>query len=240
MNTDIYRSKIKNIYKKVNFNFKNFSSESNEISYKIFSFYNKNVDKNFPLYQKKVFNLFGYKINQLTDYRLTHAEFINHVVQAEKKIDFLIFFDIDCIPTSPNTINILLSQLLDHKTMVGAAQSANHIDEGKNLYVGPFFLGISTKMLKELDYPDFREKEGQYDVAQYFSEKVRETKNYNIRYWWPTNIEVPRWKLHQSKMGFGLGTEYENLVYHAFESRKADDPRFLKKCKTILDQLSNI
>jgi hypothetical protein len=45
-----------------------------------------------------------------------------------------------------------MSDLERAKTLAGAAQTANHLRNGQNLYVSPFFFAISTSYLKELNY----------------------------------------------------------------------------------------
>jgi hypothetical protein len=50
----------------------------------------------------------------------------------------------------------LLNDLRKPDTLVGAAQTANHLREGKNLYSSPLYFAIATAFLKELNYPDMR------------------------------------------------------------------------------------
>lgn len=213
-------------------------SKKNNLSFKIYSFYNSYVDDDVVINQQSVFKLFGYHINQIKMDHFTHSSFLNMVTRSETNVDFLLFFDIDCIPTSPETITRLLFQILDHKTLAGAAQTANHIDNGRELYIGPFFMGVSTRMLKNLGYPDMGAGLN-HDVAQNLTTKVKEMKDSNIKFWWPTSVEDPKWDLYQSDLKFGLGTEYDNLVYHAFESRKMENSRFINKCKEVIGRCDN-
>jgi hypothetical protein len=123
----------------------------------------------------------------------------------------------------------LLNDLLEPDSLVGAAQTANHLREGKNLYVSPFFFAISTRYLKALNYPDMRMTEqikktndfpDAVDAGQHLSEVVSEHGG-KLKFWWPTHIEEEKWPLfHPEHTRFGLGTTYNDCIYHAFYSRK--------------------
>ncbi|MFT3705742.1 MAG: hypothetical protein QM802_25455 [Agriterribacter sp.] len=202
-------------------------------SFKIFSFYNSKVPPLVPLYQKAVFNHLGFTIHHFVDEQITHGNFLNHICRTVLDTDYLIFFDVDCIPVNANWLNTLIADIQEPHSIAGAAQTANHLREGKNLYVSPFFFGISTKYLKELGYPDMNET-NDMDVGQNLTEKIT-LNNGAIKYWWPTEMEEEQWNLyHPEHTKFGPGTTYNNLIYHAFLSRFDTSGRFIKKCKTIL------
>ncbi|WP_257666878.1 hypothetical protein [Parapedobacter tibetensis] len=201
--------------------------------FKIFSFYNHLVNAEVPLYQQKVFNSFGYSINQLYNNKFNHGDFLNHVCRTVTDTDYLIIFDIDCIPVHREWLHMLLKDLIKPSTIVGAAQTANHLDEGKNLYVSPFFFAISTTYLKKLHYPDMRMTD-LMDAGQNLTNEIRKNDG-NIRYWWPTDIEEEMWDLYDEQHPkFGLGTTYNNAIYHAFYSRDDLSSRFIRKCQYIL------
>lgn len=202
-------------------------------SFKIFSFYNSKVPAVVPLYQKAVFNHLGFTIHHFVDEQITHGNFLNHICRTVTDTDYLIFFDVDCIPTNKDWLHKLIADIQKSQTIAGAAQTANHLREGKNLYVSPFFFGISTTYLKELGYPDMNETDDM-DVGQNLTEHVIKNGG-NIQYWWPTHMEEEQWNLyHPEHSKFGPGTTYNNLIYHAFLSRFDTSGRFVKKCKTIL------
>eukprot|EP01035_Chromulina_nebulosa_P035371 gene35371-47530_t len=156
-------------------------------TYKIFSFYNQHVNPAVPKYQKAVFNYFGFEIEHVVNGRFNHGDFLNYVCRHTLDVDYIIIFDIDCIPIHKNWIEKLLQDLAEPRTIAGAAQTANHLQEGKNLYVSPFFFGISTSYLKELDYPDMNLKPTM-DAGQNLTEQVIKNGG-DIKYWWPTDIE---------------------------------------------------
>lgn len=216
--------------------------------YKIFSFYNKEVNPRVPVYQKAVFKHFGFEINQVYNNEFSHGDFLNDVCRKVTDAVYLIVFDIDCIPVNKKWIGDLLADLKQPHSLVGAAQTANHLREGKNLYVSPFFFAISTEYLKELNYPDMRMTEqikksndfpDAVDAGQYLSEVV-EQQGGRLVFWWPTHIEEDKWPLyHPEHKRFGLGTTYHDNIYHAFYSRSNLSNRFLEKCKQILEKDSN-
>lgn len=200
----------------------------------IFTYYNHLVNRRVPVYQRAVFEHYGLQINQYrNDSYQEHGDFLNQITRTVVECDYIIFFDIDCIPVNPLWLDQLMPDLLKPHTIVGAAQTANHLREGKNLYVSPFFCAISTAYLKELDYPDLRMTD-QVDGGQNLTETIRE-KEGNIHFWWPTHIEEEQWDLyHPEHKRFGLGTTYGNAIYHAFFSRNDRSDRFIKKCKSLL------
>lgn len=204
--------------------------------YKIFAFYNSKVNPKIPRYQKAVFRHFGFNILQVVDESFpTHGDFLNHICQTVTDTEYIIIFDIDCIPTKKNWLHKLLSDIQQPRTIVGAAQTANHLRNGKNLYVSPFFFAISTAYLKELNYPDLK-MTSDMDAGQNLTEQIR-INGGNIKYWWPTDIEEVQWNLyHPEHTKFGLGTTYNDCIYHAFFSRFDLANRFVIKCKSILPE----
>ena len=207
--------------------------EENNIG--IYSFYKSNVASEIIKKQKLVFEHFGLTINQILDDDITHGDFLNKTINDANTPDFLIFFDIDCIPLNKKAITKLVSQIRDRKSIAGAAQTANQFLQGKNIYVGPFFFGISKTVYWNLNSPDMNDG-AIWDVGGLLTMVARFQREVNIRFWYPSSVEVPKWNLYK-KCKFGLGTTYEKLVYHAFESRLGEsDNAFVKKCNEILKQ----
>ncbi|MGX5816681.1 hypothetical protein ACWKWU_00705 [Chitinophaga lutea] len=200
---------------------------------KIFSFYNHLVNPEVPAYQKAVFDTFGCSVNHVFDKKMSHGDFLNHICRTVTDTDYLIVFDIDCIPTRSDWMARLLDELTEPDTIVGAAQTANHLRDAQNLYVSPFFFAVSTAYLKKLGYPDMRIQPGM-DAGQNLTETI-ERENGHVRYWWPTHIEEEKWYLHHPEHNrFGLGTTYNDAVYHAFYSRDNLSARFIEKCRSLI------
>ncbi len=208
-------------------------SKDNPALFKIFSFYNSRVNPKVPEYQKAVFRHFGCTINHVVKEDFTHGDFLNYICRNIKDTRFIIIFDIDCIPLQTEWLTKVLADLSEPDTITGAAQTANHLRDAKNLYVSPFFFAISTEYLKELDYPDMNMTEDM-DAGQNLTETILK-KGGKIIYWWPTEIEEKKWSLYHSEHKvFGLGTTYDHLIYHAFLSLHNLSGRFIKKCKSVL------
>ena len=203
-------------------------------TFRIFSFYNSKVNARVPEYQQAVFKKLGFTIEHIVDENYSHGDFLNYICRNITDTRFIIVFDIDCIPVNKKWIVKLLADLQQPHTIAGAAQTANHLQEGKNLYVSPFFFGISTAYLKELNYPDMT-MTTDMDAGQNLTGEV--IKNGGIvNYWFPTHIEAEEWDLyHPVHKRFGAGTTYNDAVYHAFFSRFDQSDRFVKKCKAVLN-----
>lgn len=204
--------------------------------FKIFSFYNSKVNPKVAQYQKAVFRHLGFQINHIIDESFsTHGDFLNYICRNTTDTRLLIVFDVDCIPLKKDWLKELLNDLSEPRTIAGAAQTANHLRGGKNLYVSPFFFGISTEYLKELNYPDMNMTDDM-DAGQNLTEQVINNGG-SVKYWWPTEIEEQQWDLYHPKHNrFGYGTTYNDRIYHAFLSRFDLADRFVKKCKTILPE----
>lgn len=204
-----------------------------EKTFRIFSFYKTNINPQIPMYQKAVFDHFGIPVTHIIDDNCSHGDFMNRIFKTVTDTDYLIFFDIDCAPTRKEWLPALLKDLREPRTLAGGAQTANHIREGRNLYVSPAFFCISTAYLKELGYPDMNITD-HADAGQNLTDEVTKQGG-NLVYWWPTAMEDKEWYLHHPIHNrFGHGTTYNDMVYHAFESRFDGSKRFQKKCKKIL------
>ena len=87
---------------------------------------------------------------------------------------------------------------------------------------------MTEQIKKSNDFPDA------VDAGQHLSEVVAQQGG-NLVYWWPTHIEEDKWPLyHPIHTRFGLGTTYNDNIYHAFYSRSNLSNRFLDKCKYLL------
>ncbi len=185
------------------------------------------------MYQQAVFKHFGYEVEHIVNEMFSHGDFLNHICRTVNDTDYLIFFDIDCIPLKRDWLKLLLHDLQEPHTIAGAAQTANHLRNAQNLYISPFFFGVSTAYLRQLHYPDMR-MAGDMDAGQNLTEQVIK-RGGQVKYWWPTHIEEEQWYLHHPEHNkFGLGTTYNDMVYHAFFSRVDLSDRFIRKCESVL------
>lgn len=197
---------------------------------KIVSFCNKNIHPNVPLYQKKVFNKFQLTLEQFID-DYPHPFFLNKVLTEVTDKDYVIIFDIDAIPLKKQSVFCMIQDLHLGYKLVGAVQTANQYTNGKNNYIGPFFMGLSIEFYRQIQSPNL-DDDGENDVAGILT-KICKQNNLPHKYWMPTHIEIPKWNLFGIGK-FGLGTIYNGLIYHAFQVRDGNHYRFINKCKQVL------
>jgi len=124
---------------------------------------------------------------------------------------------------------------INQNGLAGAAQSCNHKGDSTKIYVGKFFMGIDVNRFKSIGSPSFRGTDI-YDTGGLVSSKFP-----NCSIWYPTHVEIPRWNLGKVGM-FGLGTTYENTIYHQFNISKTpywdnviSEQMFIKKCNSIVN-----
>lgn len=198
---------------------------------KIVSFYNSNIHESVIGYQKKIFSLFDISLTQEAS-SSTHDQFLESTLK-NSNCEYVIFFDIDAIPLRKEAIFLLLTDLYQGAVLAGAMQTAAHIKDGKNNYVGPFFMGINRTFYVNCGHPSLKATEN-FDVAGILTERAKDL-SLPIKYWVPTSVEISKWPLN--KVGyFGPGTTYNGLVYHAFDSRYGSSLSFISKCKQVLKQ----
>lgn len=212
----------------------------------IYSYFNEDLNIEIPKYQKMIFNKFNLNIKQVVggkvkknqdifDYE-DHPNALMRIIK-ESEEDYIIFFDIDCIPLSGSFYPKLLDQIKDNKTLAGAIQCANHIDKNKP-YISPGFCGFSKNLYYDCDSPSFNTDRTPItgcDCMQRFTDVCIE-KNKNIIYWNVTDQGNERWDIFSHNTKFGNRTIYENLIYHQFEIRyEWQQSEFIEKCKQILN-----
>lgn len=189
------------------------------------SFHNGNLNPDIAIFQKKVFEKFDIDLVQI-ETKLQHDEAIDHWL-TNNHFDTIAIFDVDCIPLTGIDEGIKYA-LLDH--VYGAAQQANHI-RNSPIYASPAFICFSRETYEKIGRPSFKANtKGDVGIDITLS-----AKEYNvpIKLLWPIHVQVPKWDLGKDSC-FGLGTNYENRIYHAFESRMGNGKMFIEKCKEIL------
>jgi hypothetical protein len=127
----------------------------------------------------------------------------------------IVLLDIDCIPIAPNALADLIAKARSG-ALVGAAQRANHIENGAHIYAGPFLMAFSRETYARLGRPRFLETQ-RGDVAEELT-YAAEARNIPVDYLWPSGCDEPKWPITE-KIWFGRNTIYENAFLHAFEIR---------------------
>ena len=195
---------------------------------RIISFHNGNIPDDVLRAQKAVFDLFEIPLEQIkTD--LQHPDAIDHFLLNEKW-DVVILFDIDCIPLNINPI--LEGVFQRQEFLYGAEQHASHIP-GSIDYVSPAFMVLHRRIFKQLGFPSFRPT-NQNDVGGLLTILAHE-KNIPVHMLKVSDVVKPMWDLEDGRK-FGIGTTYDNSIFHAFESRMNADARnmFIDKCMDVL------
>jgi|688.fasta_scaffold296187_2 hypothetical protein len=207
-------------------------------------------------YQKKIFNYFGLNINQIFFPQIIkhqHSEMMTRYLKKLKEWDAVTLFDLDCIPTSNNTLNKALEIVSDSNTIYGNAQSSNNGIP----FAAPNFLTFTRdvwdKTLKiweenpNLDPDVFRYRryyegvdEIVNDVAEIFNIENRKAGT-NIVLAYPTRSEGKTdWK-YTGGDGFpdfewGGGTWFSSDTFHATEIRSGHRQKvFFDVCERILN-----
>lgn len=180
--------------------------------------------------QQKVFNKFGLAIQQ-DIVTFSHGEYLNYVVNTTDK-EYVIFFDIDCIPLSANFYPIIKADM-ENGFLSGAIGCANHLNPNE-IYVHPCFMGFSMKLYNECGRPDLGSLFGDYDAGQKFTRHCTDL-NKPIKYWEITDGGDLTWPIAPRNMSFGHPTIFENMIYHQWHARVGIyQEMFIDKCHQLL------
>lgn len=194
----------------------------------IITVYNEIIPSDVVEGQRKVFEKFGENIIQIKPETWGgHAHTVDlHLKNNEW--DHAIVFDIDCIPLNKDVIKNTREWVLNNIGLYSVAQNPNHIPNAID-YASPAFIAFSRATYEKLGEPSFQGTK-QWDVGGEFTHKALEQK-LPIKLMYPSHVEIPKWKFADGSM-FGIGTTYEDKIYHHFEGRRITQS-FLNKCKQI-------
>lgn len=205
----------------------------------IYTCYLPNIPDEMVNLQRLVFEKFGLKIQQdkLPPFdRNTDDEFVDflyyqHVVDTSDK-DYIIFFDIDCIPLTRDFYDIIYNDMVNG-TLSGAIGCSNHITPNE-LFVHASFMGFSMKLYNECGRPYLGRVNGVCDAAGLFT-TMCEKLGRSIKYWEITDEGDKFWPIAPRDMHFGHGTVYENMIYHQYHGRREEHQIiFMDKCRSVL------
>jgi hypothetical protein len=197
------------------------------------SFHNGNIPAKVLEAQKAVFNDFNYPLEQIFT-KLQHPYAIDNFLNNEAW-DIAVIFDIDCIPLDGEYLWKEIGFVTRRRWLIGAAQHASHIPNSID-YMSPAFMILHRELWEQMGKPSFLPTE-RGDVGAEITYKALE---HNLHYFMlPVEaVEVPMWELASGKK-FGIGTNYGDVIYHAFESRMNGDARsrFIQKCSQVIAQV---
>ena len=214
-------------------------------------------------YNKKVFDHFGININYINSGE-THAKILT-TLSREEDVDYLCFVDVDAIPLSPDILETFIGRLYNKNAIIGIEQTSNNhsneidkqialrhaLSKGENIsnhispsgninnltnddpsYAGPAFFVISKKTYTLLGEPSYAETY-RSDCGEELSYIARE-KGFEVKYISFSTCIHPMWRL-KNNVKFGIGSTYENLVYHNFQARCSTSLNmFVNRCKEVI------
>ena len=184
-------------------------------------------------HHKKVMSHFEIPVNYTIE-DINHAVWMNNVLNTSKA-DIICFLDIDCIPIKKDFI-LEGIDYCQRGYLVGNAQVTNCIKAKHDLFCAPSFLIISKKMYEDLGSPTTLNNQ-RSDTAQEITRAAVENEK-RIKMYFPTSFqEVPIrgiWRL--SSYGYyGIGTLYDNKMYHLFQSRiQRNIDLFVQTCDHVV------
>ncbi|MDY4379657.1 hypothetical protein SOV92_17815 [Pectobacterium brasiliense] len=185
--------------------------------FRIVTLYWDNVDVRLVDAQRKVFEKFGFHIEQQNIHGMDHAVWMTDILDNTPDDSVAIIVDIDCIPLNKNAVEKAISSA--HKGHIyGCAQSANHIDYNY-VYAAPMFLALTGKTWRGVGRPTLLANT-EFDVAGKLTQAAKNS-GYSVELVYPTDYAVPKWLLGESHV-YGLFTIYDNDYLHLFESRNKD------------------
>jgi hypothetical protein len=196
----------------------------------IISFYNEHIPAKVIEYQKKVFEHLGQPIKQINPeiwegHGLTIDTYLKNTVW-----DYVIIFDIDCIPLNKIIIPFTINWITSNTGLFSVAQKASHIPNSI-IYASPAFIAFSKQTFEILGSPTFT-CTPRSDTGGELTHLALE-KGLQVRLMMPVEVQKKLWHLTETEM-FGLGTNYENQIYHQFYSRKNMSDSFYTKCNEVM------
>jgi hypothetical protein len=197
----------------------------------IVSFYNEKVPIKVIEHQRKVFEHFGQTINQIKpEIWQGHGGSIDTFLK-NNDWEWVIIFDIDCIPLNNTVIPEAIDWIRSNIGLFSVAQKASHI-ENSIIYASPAFIGFSKNTFELLGKPSFTCTKRSDCAGELTYLAIEE--GFEVKLMYPISVEKKLWPLRDGEM-FGLGTNYENKIYHQFYSRNHMSVNFYSICNQILN-----
>jgi hypothetical protein len=200
---------------------------------RIITFYNNVINPEIVNLQKRVFEKYGYNIDQMniTDW-VSHGKCVDdYLNKIEDENEIIVLFDIDSIPLNNTIIHTAVDWCKNNIGIYSMAQRAPKI-KNAIIHAAPAFMVFSIKTYTMLGRPSF-ETNYRSDCGAEMTHSSKE-KGIEVKMLYPSHVESPH-TLLENDIYFGYGTTYDDQIYHAFESRfKRRDGFFINKCRTIL------
>lgn len=185
---------------------------------------------------KKVMNHFNIPVNYHHINGADHGSWIDMVMESSTA-DIVGILDIDCIPLNKDIIPKSIEYVSNTKSFIGLAQCANHIFPYSHICAAAVFYFIYRDIWLRLGKPSFKSNH-RGDVSEEISYLAEENKiPYKALY--PTCFEREPvegvWRLGNYGY-FGIGTVFENSVYHLYQCRyQQNKDLFAKRCEDVIN-----
>jgi hypothetical protein len=172
--------------------------------------------------------------------RINHGNWIGNVLMSSKS-EYLAFFDSDCVPINPISLENEINKTFELESFVGIAQASNHKQDFKHhIFAAPGFLIIKRSIYDEFNRPNLTENY-RSDIAQELSHIADERDiPYGLIYptfyeKGPAEMKGGPWNLGNYGY-YGIGTTYGDICYHLYQGRFNDNIElFEKRCTEIIN-----
>ena len=178
---------------------------------------------------------------QYTQKNIPHGQWLDDVMKQAAS-DVIVIIEPDLIPLNRKIIDDAIQYVLKNDTFLGCAQVSNHIGTASHIFASPAFFVITRSCYEKLGAPSFMPNK-QGDVAEALA-FAAEAKGIRYRTLFPTRYEkAPAegcWPL-ASYGYYGIGTVFEDQIYHLFQSRTAENIElFVKRCNELIQGQLNL
>jgi hypothetical protein len=194
-----------------------------------------NVDKDMLKAHQSVMSHFDIPVNYHST-NTNHGFWMQQVI-GRSNSDVIVIIEPDCIILDKEKVLNYIKYAYRNETFVGIAQVSNHIHPKSHIYAAPGFYVMSSKAYNKLGRPSFTE-ERNTDTAEAVC-YLAEDKGMRYRSLMPTCFEKESseglWPL--GSLGYyGIGTVFDNAVYHLYQSRMAENIElFVKRCDEVIN-----
>lgn len=200
--------------------------------------YWSNADPGLVATHQRMMRHFGFPIHYTSE-DTNHGEWMDQICDRSGS-DVIGFFDIDCVPLDYDRVLRCATYVAETQTFLGIAQCANHIAPAAHIYAGPAFFLMHRKCWTQLRAAGASCTDAKtWDVAEHVS-YTAERLEISYRCLYPDTFErggysrTAPWRLGNYGM-YGIGTTYNDTVYHLFESRhRKNIALFAERCDQIL------
>lgn len=194
-----------------------------------------NVDAGMLAAHKSVMRHFDIPMQYHAIDGINHGEWMTDVLRNSSG-DITVFLEPDCVPVNETNVVKCLEWVYDHDSFLGIAQVSNHIPPKSHIYAAPGFYCMTKEAYRKLGQPSLVQT-ARSDVAEEVSYRA---EHIGLRYraLRPDAFERQPteglWPL--GCLGYyGIGTVFENTVYHLFQSRFAENiDLFVRRCDQIV------